>query len=80
MLLGLFESVGLSLDIDDLGVVYQAIHQGDNAGSVGKDLTPFLEGPVGRDQSRSLFVTPRDDLKQQVGVTVGVGKIPDLID
>jgi hypothetical protein len=60
--------------------MYQPIHQGDNAGGVGKDFTPLLEGAVGGDQGRPLLIAPGNDLEQQVGVTVGVRKIADFID
>jgi hypothetical protein len=45
--LGLLEAIGFALDGEDLGVVDQAIDQGDDAGGVWKDLAPFGEGPVG---------------------------------
>ncbi len=79
MLLGLLESIGFALDGDNLRVVYQPIHQGDHAGDVGKDLTPLLEGAIGRDEGRALFIASGDDFEQQVGVTVGVGEIADFI-
>ncbi len=80
MLLGLFESIGFALDGNNLRVVYQPIHQGDDAGGVGKDFAPLLEGAIGSDQGRALFIAPGDDLEQQVGVTVGVGEIAYFID
>jgi hypothetical protein len=40
-LFGLLETIGLSLDGDDLDLVNEAIDQGDDAGDVGKDLTPL---------------------------------------
>src|SRR5262249_44738849 len=43
---GLFETVGLTLDGEDLGVMDEAIDQGDDAGGVGEDLAPFRERPV----------------------------------
>ena len=45
--LGLLEAVGVALDRDDLGVVEQAIDEGDDAGGAGEDLAPFGEGAVG---------------------------------
>ena len=44
--LGLLEAVGLALDLNDLGVVYEPIDQGDDTGGVGEDLAPFGEGSV----------------------------------
>jgi hypothetical protein len=44
--LGLLEAVGLALDSDDLGVVDEAVDQGDDAGGIGEDLAPFGEGAI----------------------------------
>jgi hypothetical protein len=38
--LSLLEAIGFALDGEDLGVVDQAIDQGDDAGAVWKDLAP----------------------------------------
>ena len=45
-LLGLLEAVGLALDLNDLGVVYEAVDEGDDAGGIGEDLAPFGEWAV----------------------------------
>jgi hypothetical protein len=49
--LGLLEAIGFAFDGEDLGVVDQAIDQGDNAGGIWKDLAPFGKGPVGGEPS-----------------------------
>src|ERR1700674_4548275 len=73
-------SIGFALDGEDLGVVDQAIDQGDDAGGVWKDLAPFGEGPVGGDDRAVVLVTAADELEQQVGMTIGIGEISDLVD
>ncbi len=78
--LGLLEAVGFALDGDDLGVVDEAVDQGDDAGGVGEDLVPFGEGAVGGDQGAFGLVAAADQFEQQVGVAVGVGEIADLVD
>jgi hypothetical protein len=55
--LGLLEAIGFAIDGEDLGVVDQAIDQGDDAGGVWKDLAPFGEGPVGGDDRAVVLVT-----------------------
>src|SRR4051812_26011006 len=76
----LLEAVGIPLDGDDLGVVDEAIDQGDDAGGVGENLAPFGERAVGGDQRAPDLVAARDQLEHQVGVAVGVGEIADLVD
>ena len=78
--LGLLEAVGFALDGDDLGVVDEAVDQGDDAGGVGEDLAPLGKGAVGGDEGGLGLVAARDDLEEQVGVAVGVGQIADLVD
>ena len=43
---GFLEAVGLAFDGQDLGIVDEAIDQGDDAGGVGEDLTPLGEWAV----------------------------------
>ena len=61
-------------------MVDEAVDQGDDTGGIGEDLAPFGEGAVGRDEGGLGLVAARDDLKEQIGVTVGVGQIADLVD
>jgi hypothetical protein len=51
--LSLLEAIEFALDGEDLGVVEQAIDQGDDAGGVWKDLAPFGEWPVVGDECQS---------------------------
>ena len=41
-----FETVGLTVDCDDLGVMDEAIDQGGDAGRGGEDLAPFGERTI----------------------------------
>ena len=43
-LFGLLAAVGIAVDGDDLGVVDEAVDQGDDAGGVGEGLAPLGEG------------------------------------
>ena len=78
--LGLLEAIGFALDGEDLGVVDQAIDQGDDAGGIWKDLAPFGEGPVGGDDRAVVLVTATDEFEQQIGMAIGIGEIADLVD
>ena len=77
---GLFEAIGLAVDGDDLGIVDEAVDHGDDAGGVGEDLVPVGEVAIGGDQGAFGLVSSADELEQEVGVAVGVGEVPDLVD
>ncbi len=79
-LLGLLEAIGRAVDVDDLGVVDEAIDERDDTGGVGKDLAPFGEGAVGGDEGGFVLVAPGDDLEEQIGMAVRVGEVTDLVD
>src|SRR5262249_31223790 len=79
-LFGLLAPVGLTIESVDLGMMNEAIDEGDDAGSVGEHLVPFAERTVGGDDRARLLVAARDEFKKEVGVTVGVGEVADLID
>ena len=74
------EAVAFALDGEDLGVVDEAIDQGDDAGGVGEDLAPFCERAVGGDHGALVLVTAADELEQQIGMAVGIGEVADLVD
>ena len=74
------EAGGLALDGQDLGVVDEAVHEGDDAGGVGEDLAPFGERPIGGDERALSLVAATDEFEQQIGMAVGIGEIADLID
>src|SRR5215471_19483858 len=71
----LFNTIGIALDGDNLGVVEQTIDKGDNAGSVGEDFTPLAESAIRCHQCTGLLVAARDQLEHQIGVAVRVGQI-----
>ena len=44
--LGLLAAIGIAVDGDDLGVVDEAVDEGDDAGGVGEGFAPLSEGAV----------------------------------
>jgi hypothetical protein len=67
--------------VQHLAAVDETINEGDDAGSVRKDVGPFGEGFVrGEHDGLEGFVAARDDLEEQIGVTAVVGKVADLVD
>jgi len=75
-----FETVGLTIDCDDLSVMDEAINQGGDAGRGGEDLAPFSERTIGRHQGALVLISARDELEQQIGMAVRVGEVSDLVD
>src|ERR1019366_2874202 len=65
-------SVGGALDQGDVSMVGQAVEERGDAGGVGEDGVPILEGFIGRQEDGITLVTVVDDFKEQVG---GVGVI-----
>lgn len=58
----------------------EPVDDGHDAGCIGEDLAPFSERPVGGDDRGLAFVTPIDDLEQQIGMAGAIGEVADLID
>lgn len=56
-------AIAVALDEGDIGMVSEPVDEGDDAGGVGKDGVPILEGEVGGDdQGPSFLVSGVDDL------------------
>ena len=53
--------VAVALKDGDVGMMQQAVEQGDDTGGVGEYLVPFLEGAIGGEDDRLALVTPVDD-------------------
>lgn len=60
-------------------MVDQTVEQRDEAGGIGKDFVPFLEGFVSGDNERLAFVAAVDHLIQQIRRFVVERQIPDFI-
>lgn len=58
----------------------EAVDEGDDAGGGGEHVGPFGEGFVGGDEHGQLEVAAGDDLEEEVGVTVVVVEVSDLVD
>ena len=59
-----FEAVAFAGDLDDLGVVQEAVEDGGGGGDVAKELSPFFDGTVGGHECGTYFVTAHDDLEE----------------
>ncbi len=56
----------MAFNHSEVGVVGQTVEKGDDTAGIWKDLVPFLEGSVGRDDGRSMLVTAVEDFIQEM--------------
>ena len=59
--------VAAALELDDLGVVEEAIEHRAGGGGVAEQLPPVLDGTVGADHRRPRLVPPGEDLEEVLG-------------
>ena len=79
-LLRLTGAIRFAVDGEDLGVVDDAVDQGDHAGGIGEDLGPFGERAVRGQQQAFVLVAAAHDLEEQIGIAVAVGEVAHLVD
>src|ERR1700722_10011636 len=78
--IAVFESVAVSFQSNDVGVVDEAVDHGGGDGVVAEDLAPPAERLVGGDDEAGPLVAAGDELEEQVG---GLGlerDVADLVD
>ena len=76
----LAQAVAGALDLDDDGVVKEAIEQRGSNHRITEDLTPFGEAAIRGEDHGALFVAGIDELEEQVAAARGDRQITDLID
>lgn len=59
-----FEAVAFAGNLDDLGVMEEAVEDGGSGGDVSKEFAPLFDGAVGGHKSGAHFVTAHDDLEE----------------
>ena len=80
-MLAFADAVALAGDQGDVGVVGEAVDEGDQRRGVGEDRGPVLEGEVGRDEGGAGgFVAGIQDAVEQVGGLVVEGEVADLVE
>jgi hypothetical protein len=77
---GLAQAIAVARDLDDGGVVREAVDEPDGAGGVGEDRVALAKGGIGGKHDGLLFVATRDDLEEEVGGAGIVGQVADLGD
>src|SRR5208282_6458457 len=72
-------AVGIAFQESDIGMMGEAVEQRGDAGGVGEDGIPFLEGFVGSQDHGIAFVAVVDDFEQQVGGVGVIGQVTDFV-
>ena len=72
-------AVALAFDESYFTVMDEPVDEGDDAGGAWKNGVPVAEGEVGGEDKALVFITPADDLEEQIGVAIVVGEVADLI-
>jgi hypothetical protein len=70
--LGLADPVALALDVDDVGVVHDALDEGGGADRGGEDRVPLLEGEVRGDPPSMMQLQSHEVLRRPASVKVRV--------
>lgn len=60
--------------------MHEPVDSRQRHGLVGKNLTPFAEWLVGRDEQGSAFVAGGDQLEQNTGLGLILGDIGDIVE
>ena len=77
----LLEAVALAADVDDVGVVEQAVEDGACDHRVAaEDLAPGTEAFVAGQDDAATFVAARDHLEEQIALELVERQIADLVD
>ena len=69
------------LDVEDHGVVHEAVQDGGGNDGVAEDLTPFGQAPVGGDQGGvAPLIAGVDDVEEDAGSAAFDGEETDVVD
>jgi hypothetical protein len=69
-----------SLDLDDDGVVQEAVQEGGCYNLIAEDVAPFGEAAVGGKDHCAALVTSVDQLEEEVSPTRRDGQVANLVD
>ena len=74
------QPVGVALDLDNDGMVQQAVEQRGGHDVIPKDSSPVPEAAIGCEDGGALLVAGVDQLEEQVGAAGFDRQVADLID
>ena len=76
----LAQAVARPLDLDDDGMVKQAVEQSRGDDGIAEDLAPFGEAAVGGEDHGALLVAGIDELEEQIAAAGHDGQVADFVD
>ena len=76
----LTKTVARSFDLDDHGMVEQAVKQGGGDDGIAEDVTPFGEAAIEGEDRGALLVAGVDELEEQITAARDDRQVADLVD
>ena len=76
----LTQTIARAFDLDDDGVVQEAVEERGGDDGIAEDLAPFGEAAVGGQDHGALLVAGVDELEEQVAAAGHDGQVADLVD
>jgi hypothetical protein len=76
----LFDSVGFTVEVEQLGMMQQSIQQSCGHHAVTHHLRPAIKALVGGDDDRLLFIKFTNQIEEQVRFLPVDGRIADFVD
>ena len=73
-------AIAVSVDLDDVGVVDEAIDSGDRDGGVREHLVPFAERLIAGDHQAFALVALGDELKQYAGFGLVFADVAEIVE
>lgn len=61
----IFESEAFAFEVEDLGVVKEAVEDGGGGGDVLDEFAPFLDGAIGSHEGGAVFISAHDDFEEE---------------
>jgi len=77
----LLQAIGFTLDVDGGGMMQESVQDRTGNDRVPcEDGSPISIGLVGGEDNRAFFISPRDQLEEEVGGLLVQREIPDFVE
>src|SRR2546430_582744 len=76
----LAKAITRTLDLDDDGVVQEAVQEGCGDDGIAEDLAPFGKTAVGGEDHGAALVAGVDQLEEQIAAALNHREVTDLVD
>ena len=74
------QPIARSLDLEDDGVMQEAVEQRGGDNRIAEDFSPFRKAAVGGEDHRAFLVASVDELEEQVAAAQDHRQVADLVD